>query len=112
MGGGQGAAGALRRSSDGAGSSVSAGAGDNAVGEGGGGALLQTLEEEAEFSGKAGEGVAKGSEGGKGGEPELRRWFIWMGQRVKRHNLDDITLLSAVIMNNVSLCSELRGPLS
>lgn len=72
MGGGEGAAGALRRSSAGAGSSVSAGAGHDGVGEGGGGALLQTLGEEAEFCGKARGGVARGSEGGKGEEPELR----------------------------------------
>lgn len=72
MGGGEGAAGALRRSFAGARSSVSAGAGDDGVGEGGGGALLQSLGEEAEFCGKARGGVAKGSEGGKGEEPELR----------------------------------------
>lgn len=70
MGGGEGAAGALRRSFAGAGSSVSAG--HDGVGEGGGGALLHSLGEEAEFCGKARGGVANGSEGGKGEEPELR----------------------------------------
>lgn len=48
------------------------GAGDDGVGEGGEGALWQSLGEEA--SG----GVAKGSEGGKGEEPELRGWFIYL----------------------------------
>lgn len=59
MGGGEGVAEALRRSFAGAGSPVSAVAGDGGVGKGGGGALLQTLEEEAEFSGKAEGGVKK-----------------------------------------------------
>lgn len=68
---------------EGAGSSASAG--DSGVGEGGGGAVLPTLEEEAEFSGKAGGGgVAKDSGRGKGGEPELRGWVIRMVQREKK----------------------------
>lgn len=93
MGEGEGAAGALRRSFAGEGSSMSAGAGDGEVREGGGGALLQTLEEEAECSGKAEGGVAKGSGGGRGGEAEVRGWFNWMVQREnKRHSLDDIII--------------------
>lgn len=72
---------------------MSAGAGDGGVGEGGGGALLQTLEKEAEYSGKAGGRVAKGSGGGRGGKPEVRGWFVWMLQREnKRHSLDDIII--------------------
>lgn len=71
---------------------MSAGAGDSGVAEGGGGAQ-QTLEEEAEYSGKAGGRVAKGSGGGRGGEPEVREWFVWMKQREnKRHSLDDIII--------------------
>lgn len=105
VGGGEGAAGVLRRSFTEAGSSVSAGVGDGGVGGGGGGALLQTLEEEAEFSGK-------GSGGGRRGEPELRGKFVLMVRiENKWHNLDDITL-SAVSMNHVSLCSDWRGTFS